>query len=113
MGAITTRVITKNQVTVTRTTRTASLTDGYGSDVDVSGPILAVIQPMSGKELRNVPEGQNTLDWRNIWSLVEIKARELITDPEGNQFTIQSVEFWREGPFYKATAVRADDDAFS
>lgn len=106
-------VIRKNAVDLTLVRRVVTHVGGYAKDTDTSSTVKGVIQPMSPKELRNVPEGQNTLEWRNVWSETELRNRDLITDPEGNQFTLQSVEFWREGIFYKATAVEAGDGAVS
>lgn len=67
-----------------------------------------VVQPMSPKELRNLPPGQNTLDWRNIWSLCEVKLRDVVKLRDGN-FVVQSVVFWEDGDFWKATASRVLD----
>ena len=107
-------VIRSRAVDVTRTRRVAGLSStGYGTNADTSVIIKAVIQPMSPKEMRNLPAGQRTLEWRNIWSEAELQNRDIITDPEGNVFTIQSVEFWRETPHYSAKATKAIDDAIS
>ena len=104
-------VIRDNAVALTRTRRVATINaEGYGQDADTPVAITGVMQPMSAKELKNVPEGQRTQEWRNIWSESELQNRDLITDPEGNQFTIQSAEYWREGTFYKATATRVSDN---
>ena len=62
------------------------------------------IQPLSDKELRNVPEGQNTLEWVNIWSVSEIKNKDVISI-----YTVQKVKYWAEGPFWKAQAVKVTD----
>ncbi len=62
------------------------------------------VQPLSAKELRNVPEGQNTMQWVNMWSLTEIKEQDLI-----DVYTVQKVKYWPEGPFWHAQAVRVSN----
>lgn len=62
------------------------------------------IQPLTDKELRNVPEGQNTMQWMNMWSLSEIKDQDLI-----DIYTVQKVKYWPEGPFWKAQAVKVSN----
>jgi len=66
--------------------------------------ISAHVQPLSDKELRNVPEGQNTMEWINIWSLSEIKPKDLI-----GVHTVQKVKYWEEGKYWKAQAVKVNN----
>lgn len=83
--------------------------DGYQNDAaGTPATVQAHIQPMGTKDLRNVPEGQNTLQWIVIWSESELIQKHKIT--YGNVvFTIQKVEFWDDGAFYKAAAVHVED----
>ncbi len=106
-------VLRRHQVDCTLVRQTVVRVNSYKTNTQETSRIKAVIQPMTGKELRNMPEGQSTLDWRNIWSLVELRNRDIITEPEGGSFTVQDVEFWREGTFYKATATRLTQGAVS
>ena len=103
-------VISENSVQVTRIRPGMSATvNGYRvSAADVVTIIEAVVQPMSAKELRNTPEGQNTLQWMNIWSEFDLKEKDKI-DYSGTLFTIQRFEYWPEGPFWHAQAVKVDD----
>lgn len=61
---------------------------------------------MSPKELRNVPEGQNTLEWVNIWSVHDLQENDKIVDG-GKTFEIQRYKDW--GEFIQAEAVRVGD----
>ncbi len=78
---------------------------GYATNVDSTSIIKATIQPLTPREMKNLPKGQSTLFASNVWSEVELRERDLVTNPEGVQLTLQGVEFWREGPFYHATGV--------
>ncbi len=78
---------------------------GYATNVDTTSTIKATIQPLSPREMRNLPKGQETIFASNVWSETELRERDLVTNPEGTTLTLQGVEFWREGPFYHATGV--------
>lgn len=83
--------------------------DGYAQEAaTVASDIKAHIQPMGTKELRNVPEGQNTMQWIVIWSEANIPEKAEI-NYGGVVFTIQKVEFWDDGGFYKSAAVKVTD----
>lgn len=83
--------------------------DGYAQEAATTpANIDAHIQPMEYKDLRNVPEGQNTLQWIVIWSEANIPDKAEITYG-GVVFTIQGVQFWDDGGFYKAKAVHLED----
>lgn len=83
--------------------------EGYASE----GPpdpltISAHAQPLSPKEIRDLPPGQNATDWRNIWSEEEMIFSDRITS-EGKKYTVKRIEYWPEGPFYRAAAVKTED----
>ena len=91
---------------VTLVRRTAGTSSrGHATNTDAASTIKATIQPMTPKEMRNLPNGQDVIEANHIWSETELRERDLVTNPEGTQFTVQGVEFWREGPFYHATGV--------
>lgn len=79
-------------------------TPAAGSDITID----AYSQPMSPKELRNLPPGQNAGEWRNVWTEDSIKIRDVITI-NGNGFTVQRVSVWEEGPFTIANVNRIED----
>jgi len=104
--------------TIRRNARTYSMkpagSNAYGDDgfatetATVASDISAHIQPMGAKELRNVPEGMNTMKWIVIWSEVNLPEKNIVTYG-GVEFTIQKTEFWDDGAFYKAAAVHVED----
>jgi len=71
--------------------------------------VLAYHQPMSPKELRNLPPGQNAGEWRNVWTEYPIKLTDIIT-LSGIAFTIQKVELWEDGPFHIGRANYTEDE---
>jgi len=70
----------------------------------INSTINVHIQPLSAEELRNVPEGQNTMQWVNMWSVEEIKNSDLI-----DTFTVQKTTHWEEGGFWVAQAVKVNN----
>ncbi len=83
--------------------------DGYAAEAATTpANISAHIQPMEYKDLRNVPEGQNTLQWIVLWSEADIPEKAEITYT-GVVHTIQKTQFWDDGGFYKAKAVHLED----
>lgn len=99
-------VIRAHLVSMTLVRKTASINaEGYGTDTSLSSIIQATMQPMTPKEMRNLPRGQSVNEAYHVWSEIELRERDLVTNPEGTVFTLQGVEFWREGPFFHATGV--------
>ena len=88
---------------------TESFTNGYVQNYYFNPiTIKAVVQPMTEDELRNVPEGQNTLEWLTIWSRSSFVNKDIIKYQNKN-YTIQRVEYWDETPYYKGAMVRVED----
>lgn len=84
-------------------------TSGYAAEgVPTTSEIEAHVQPLSPQELRSLPPGQNGTDIRNVWSETELKRRDYITI-DSKRMLIDSVEYWPEGPFYRARAVITED----
>ncbi|MCK4959232.1 MAG: hypothetical protein KAT00_07520 [Planctomycetes bacterium] len=102
-------VIRAHLESVSHTRRTADTSArGYAENTDAVTIIQAAIQPLTPREMKNLPAGQSTQFASNVWSETELRERDLVTNPEGVQLTLQGVEFWREGPFYHATGVVED-----
>ena len=74
----------------------------------VSG-IEGHMQPLSPRELRFVPEGMNTMQWHNIWTLSEILEDDYVTDGTAVVVRVVTVEPWKEGPFWHGQGVAVDD----
>ncbi len=84
------------------------IVDGISSRPTTTTEIDAYHQPMSPKELRNLPPGQNSGEWRNVWTEYPVKLTDEI-DLNGILFVIQKAELWEDGPFYIANAVYTED----
>ena len=75
------------------------------SPKDSAVAFKGAIQPLTPRDLRHLPEGQDARDIRNIWTSTELFVNDEIDDG-GEIFVVQSVVFWREGQFFKVTALR-------
>ena len=104
-------VIRKRQINVTLG-RPASKTvaGGYAQAAALStSTIKAHVQPLSPKEKRDLPPGQNAIDWRNVWSyLSELKINDRITTG-GVTYLIKNVIYWDEGEFWQAQGSKVSD----
>ena len=106
------RVIRRRQIDLQRVRPGAeSITDGFvtraaGTPETIKGHI----QPLTPEELRHLPEGQDSRNTRKIWTyLTDLQENDEITDPlDGQTLIVQKVEFWREGGFYEAVALRRE-----
>lgn len=93
-------------------TRPISEAVSVGFVTEIKVPILGAtghMQPLSPRELRNVPEGQNTLEWWNVWSQSEIRVKDIVTEPGKQTVVIQRVETWVEGKFWHAQGTKVTD----
>ena len=81
-----------------------NITQVFAAAVD----FLAVIQPMSDKDLRNVPEGQNSLDWISCWSEVDFALKDLVTY-NGIDYEVAKKGRWEETPYFKYSLVSTED----
>lgn len=103
-------VIRRHQEAVTLTRPGAETVVGGYAQEGTPGAftIQAVVQPLQPKELRNLPPGQNATDWRNVWSLVELRIKDQITIL-GETFVLQNAVSWQQGGFYQAQGVKVSD----
>lgn len=86
-----------------------TIVDGISTPgTPVVSTIDAYQQPMTAKELRNLPQGQNSGEWRNIWTEAFLKLTDTITIG-AIIFTIQRVTLWEDGPFYICNANHTGD----
>lgn len=92
-------------------TRSSGVTTVNGYRVP-SAPVVinqdVYMQSMSRKDLRDVPEGQNTMEWMNVYSELEVKNKDVIAFNTVN-YTVQDIAYRPEGPFYRGTAVKVND----
>jgi hypothetical protein len=89
-----------------------NLVDGYDTAGDpVEFEIRAYVQPMTDKETRDMPEGQNGEEWYNVWSLEEFKRRDMIFYRD-QWHEIKAVSDWQEATtyLYRGRFVRTEDE---
>jgi hypothetical protein len=55
------------------------------------------------EQLRNLPPGQNSSDWRNVWSMQQLLIKDRI-QIDGQWFIVQREEEWVEGQFWHGQA---------
>lgn len=84
--------------------------DGF----QVEGPpvlfnIQGHIQQAQSKDMENAPEGQRWQDWRVLWTETFMNVADRVTE-SGVTYVIQSIEFWKQGSFYKAMMTEVEDD---
>lgn len=88
----------------------ATIDNGYaipGSPTTLT--VRGTIQPLSGEEIRNLPPGQNSVDWRSVWCTSAVQMRDQLTI-DGELFTIQQIDDWAvDGSYFRARAVRVRD----
>ena len=103
-------VIRRRLETATLTRRTGQTnTDGILSDTGQNiTPIQAHVQQANSKDMESLPEGQRTQDWRVAWSETALQDADLLTSGSVT-YKVMTVEFWDQGPFYKAMATKVDD----
>ena len=72
--------------------------------------IQAHVQPLSPKEIRDLPPGQNAIDWRNVWTVEpnDILINDVIT-AGGIQYRLKGAIFWEEGEFYQGRGSKVFD----
>ena len=72
--------------------------------------IQAHVQPLSPKQIRDLPPGQNAIDWRNIWTVEpnDILINDVITSG-GIAYRLKSAIHWEEGEFYQGQGSKVSD----
>ena len=71
--------------------------------------IQAHVQPLSPKEIRDLPSGQNAIDWRNIWSTTDDLLINDVITVGGIAYRLKSAIFWEEGEFYQGQGSKVSD----
>lgn len=86
-----------------------TVVDGFTNEgTPITSNIQAHVQQAQQKDMRNAPEGQRSQDWRVFWTETELLVADRLT-VSSIEYIVQSVEFWDQGPFYKAMATEIDD----
>lgn len=87
----------------------SSVLAGYAQPgTDTTTTIQAAVQPLSAKELRDLPPGQNAIDWRNFWSLSELRIKDKIT-VGGITYRLKNAVYWPEGEFWQGQGSKVSD----
>lgn len=71
--------------------------------------IQAHVQPLSPKEIRDLPPGQNAIDWRNVWSATDDLLINDVITVGGISYRLKSAIFWEEGEFYHGQGSKVSD----
>lgn len=104
-------VIIRRQKSVTRSRPGAvTISDGKGQKASPSVTIIqAHVQPLSPKQIRDLPPGQNAIDWRNVWSTTDDLLINDVILSKGISYRLKSAIFWEEGEFYSAQGSKVSD----
>ncbi len=88
-----------------------TVVDGFPKEgTPATSNIEAHVQQAQAKDLRNLPPGQSTQDWRVFWSETQMLAGDRLT-VGGVQYTVQPTEDWEKyGDFFKALATDVDEE---
>jgi hypothetical protein len=89
----------------------ATIVDGKGhKPTPTTTTIQAHVQPLNPKQIRDLPPGQNAIDWRNVWTVEpsDILINDVITTG-GISYRLKSAIFWEEGEFYQAQGSKVSD----
>ncbi len=104
-------VIIRRQKAVSRSRPGAAIrAGGYAKKgIPTVTTIQAHVQPLSPKEIRDLPPGQNAVDWRNVWSTTDdLLINDTITTG-GVSYRLKNAIFWEEGEFYQAQGSKVSD----
>ena len=71
--------------------------------------IQAHVQPLSPKEMRDLPPGQNAIDWRNVWSTTDDLLINDVITVGGVAYRLKSAIYWEEGEFWHAQGSKVFD----
>ncbi len=75
--------------------------------------IVASVQPLTGRELKSLPEGMRTEEMRALWTPTELRTQGTDNDPDkvtigSETWEVVRVEPWPElGDYYKVTLAKS------
>jgi hypothetical protein len=92
-------------ITVVREGKTKYVDGKKSKGPSVQFEILGNIQPLDGRELLLVPEGDRFKEQYNIWTDQEMLVNDRVVRCGAN-FQVQTVEVW--GSFFQARIMRID-----
>lgn len=70
------------------------------------------IQPMGGRELQQLPEGDREREPAKIYTAFALENKDIVTRASGKQYEVQAVEDWTKfkQPHYKARLLLAAEE---
>jgi hypothetical protein len=85
--------------TVTRTAQGVYTNGRYTPGATTTFPIVASIQPVTGRDLQLLPEGQHASESRIVYTTTELRSRATANDPDtiaidGEAWDVISFERW-------------------
>lgn len=87
-----------------------TIVDGFQTEgTPATSNIEAHVQQAQAKDLRNLPPGQSTQDWKAIWTETQLLNADRIT-VDGVQYTVMFLDDWEDlGGFFKALMTDVDE----
>lgn len=99
---------------VTRTSAGAYVEGRYTPGSTTTFNVVASIQPLSGRDLQTLPEGQHASETRAVYTKTELQTRTPSSEPDRLTINGESWEVWQSfrweafgGAYYKAFISRA------
>ncbi|MCK5603481.1 hypothetical protein KAR91_16470 [Candidatus Pacearchaeota archaeon] len=87
-------IIKENQITVTRQNAGSFVSGTWVQGVSLGAfEMTCSIQPLSGKDLMNLPEAQRTKRTKKVFSECELKTADLATQKPADRFTFGGITY--------------------
>lgn len=74
-------------------------------DVTAVPTLDMVLSVQSPRAVQRKPEGERRYKWYEGWTTAAIKVDQVLQDPQGLQFRVQSVYDWSQGGFFHCELV--------
>ena len=97
-------------ITITRTAAGSYVSGRYVPGSDENFAANGNIQPMTGIELQQLPEGDREKEVKKIYTAFALQNSDEVTRAGGIQYEVQAVEDWTafHQPHFKARLVRIE-----
>jgi hypothetical protein len=98
-------------ITITRMAAGTYVAGRYVPGTDQDFDASANIQPLSGKELLQLPEGDREKEVKKIYTAFALQNGDGVTRADGIRYEVQAVEDWTafHQPHFKARLVRIEE----
>ena len=97
-------------ITITRTAAGSYVAGHYVAGSPQQFDARGNIQPLSGIELQQLPEGDRQKEVKKIYTAFALQNGDVVTRSDGIRYEVQAVEDWTafHQPHYKARLVRIE-----